>query len=167
MSDGLAENLARLLEERDEKIVFAESCTAGMASALMARIPGISAYLCGSFVTYRAQQKMDVLKVPKALIDAHTTESLEVASEMAAQAYFASREANWAAAIVGHLGPNAPAEKDGKIYVAVFGGSRDVPEHRYIKTATFDLVLSSRYLRISEAANKLISFTTDAIKGIK
>lgn len=50
------------------KVVFAESCTAGMAAALLGAVPGISDSFCGSFVVYRAKSKQDWLGLPEALL---------------------------------------------------------------------------------------------------
>ncbi len=111
--------LFNLLKQRNEKIVFAESCTAGRVSSLMATLPGVSECLCGSFVTYRASQKVAVLRVPQDVIDEFTTESEQTAIAMTHGALSLSPEADWAASIVGHLGPGAPPEKDGKIYMHV------------------------------------------------
>jgi len=52
-------------------------------------------------------------------IEAHTTESPEVAEEMARGALAQCKEATWAAAVVGHFGPNAPEHSDGIIFVSV------------------------------------------------
>ncbi len=52
-----AQRLVDVLKRLDTKIVFAESCTAGLVSATLARVPGVSAYLCGSAVTYRDEVK--------------------------------------------------------------------------------------------------------------
>lgn len=52
-------------------------------------------------------------------IESNTTESGEVAQEMAEGALKKTPEASWALSIVGHFGPNAPVEKDGVIYICI------------------------------------------------
>ena len=111
--------VVRILLRRKERIVLAESCTAGMLCALLGQIPGVSECLCGSFVTYRPEAKKDWLGVGSQVIAKHTTESIEVAEEMARGALVECTEADWAIAIVGHLGPDAPVDQDGKIYVCI------------------------------------------------
>lgn len=110
---------AEFLVDLNERVVFAESCTGGMIASNMAAVPGISNYLCGSFVTYRADSKRRWLGVGKKTINAFSTESGEVAEEMAIGALEFTPEANWALSIVGHLGPDAPQEKDGVIWICI------------------------------------------------
>lgn len=118
-NDSLQQQVVTLLSERRERVVLAESCTGGLLSATLAKIPGVSNYLCGSFVTYREKSKRSWLGISKGLIDTCTTESQEVANEMAIQSLLKTPEATWSVAIVGHLGPDAPQGKDGVIYFAV------------------------------------------------
>ena len=66
-----AKRLSKLLEEHDLKIVFAESCTGGLISATLTRIPGISAYHCGSAVVYQEATKTGWLGVPRTMLDEH------------------------------------------------------------------------------------------------
>lgn len=116
---SLAQTIQNCLGDLKEKVVFAESCTGGDIVATMAKLPGISEHLCGSFVSYRAASKQGWLGVDCRTIDAHTTESGEVAQEMAEGALRKTPEASWALSVVGHFGPNAPAEKDGAIYICI------------------------------------------------
>jgi len=105
--------------EREEKIVFAESCTAGMISATLATIPGASKCLCGSFVTYRPKMKRRLLGVKAKTLKKHTAESPQVAKQMAVGALEKCSEAHWSVSIVGHFGPGSPPDKDGKVWIAI------------------------------------------------
>ena len=167
----IAHQLAEVLKSRNEKIVFAESCTGGKVSAMMAEIPGISEYLCGSFVTYRASQKIVALKVTQYAIDKFTTESTEIAQAMAVGALGNAPEAEWTAAIVGHLGPNAPAKKDGKIYICIGGREwmRALPIAKLDSFKCYEYTLESktRQERMIEAAEYLIAKTTKLIKEME
>lgn len=111
--------IAALLVSRNEKVVFAESCTAGMVMSSIAQIPGISNSVCGSAVVYRASIKQRWLGVRSKTIKKHTTESIRTAIEMARGVLKNCPEATWGISVVGHLGPNAPAEKDGMVYVVI------------------------------------------------
>lgn len=117
MEDKLAVEIGKLLKEREEKVIFAESCTAGNLSSTLGQVPGISSHLCGSAVTYRPTLKMKWLGVKLKTIAKHTTESQQVAAEMAVGVIKKCAEANWSVSIVGHMGPNSPPDKDGHIYV--------------------------------------------------
>jgi len=112
-----ARDLAEQLKAADKRIVFAESCTAGLVSATLARIPGISQYLCGSAVTYRNDTKIQWLEVTQNAIAHAGVVSAVVARQMASGVLQATPEADLAVAITGHLGPNAPEGLDGVIFI--------------------------------------------------
>ena len=78
-------DLARCLTTSNSRIVFAESCTAGLASALLAAVPGISAHLCGSWVTYREECKQAWLGVPAELLREKSAVRAEVTARMACE----------------------------------------------------------------------------------
>lgn len=114
-----AKRLARLLQERDLKIVFAESCTGGLISATMTRLPGISKWHCGSAVVYQIETKAAWLGIPRHILDKPGPVSRPVAREMAESVLRKTPQADLAAAVTGHLGPNAPKRQDGLVYAAV------------------------------------------------
>jgi len=114
-----ARQVAKLLEVANQRVVFAESCTAGLVSAQLAAVPGISGAHCGSFVTYRNRSKQDWLSVPAGLLRDPGPVSEIVASKMAEGALKKTREANIAVSITGHLGPNAPKRQDGLVFIGV------------------------------------------------
>ncbi|RME86116.1 MAG: hypothetical protein D6771_02385, partial [Zetaproteobacteria bacterium] len=58
------EALIRAARERGLKLAFAESCTAGMAAARIARVPGASEVLDRGWVAYANEAKRALLKVP-------------------------------------------------------------------------------------------------------
>lgn len=111
--------VGRLLAELGQRVVFAESCTAGLVCATLGQLPGISQYLCGSAVTYRDGSKAQWLGVPVTLLRDPGAVSASVAAEMAAGVLRLASEADWSASVTGHLGPDAPPELDGLIFVAV------------------------------------------------
>lgn len=71
------------LVSKELTIAFAESMTAGLASAEFGRIPGVSDVLLGGVVTYSAEVKKKLLKVNKGIIDAKGAESTETTRAMA------------------------------------------------------------------------------------
>ncbi|QDS95394.1 Nicotinamide-nucleotide amidohydrolase PncC [Roseimaritima multifibrata] len=114
-----AQALATILAQRNAKIVFAESCTAGLVSATLAAIPGISNYLCGSAVTYREATKAAWLGVSEKQMALETAVCAEVALQMASGVLAKTAEADLAVSITGHLGPGAPEALDGCLYIGV------------------------------------------------
>lgn len=117
--DAAARRLAELLEARQLKIVFAESCTGGLVSASLTRIPGISEWLCGSAVVYQVETKAGWLGIPRAVLSDPGPVSRRVASQMAENVLAKTPQADVAVSVTGHLGPDAPQRQDGLLYVAV------------------------------------------------
>ncbi|HUE13974.1 MAG TPA: CinA family protein [Planctomycetaceae bacterium] len=112
------------------RIVLAESCTGGLVSALLTRIPGVSEFHCGSAVVYQVATKAAWLGVPKTLLQDPGPVSREVASKMASGALEITPHADIAAAVTGHLGPGAPPAQDGLVYVAFARRSRSRRQSR-------------------------------------
>ncbi len=152
-SRASADALAKRLADCQQKIVLAESCTAGMAAALLGGCPGISAWFCGSAVVYREATKTCWLGIGSEQIARFTAESMEVTLAMAEAALEETPEADLAAAITGHLGPQAPEAIDGKVFMAIaFRKSREVIP------LEIQLVQIKRSERQLEAAAHLLSF---------
>ncbi len=112
-----ARALAERLEQSNSRVVFAESCTGGLVAASLAGVPGISRFLCGSFVVYRNASKTAWLRVDEKLIDEPGPVSAEVAEALASGALDLTPEADVAVTVTGHLGPGAEAGLDGVCFV--------------------------------------------------
>lgn len=145
----------RLEQLQTVRVVFAESCTAGMVSAALGGIPGISRFLCGSLVTYRGASKSGWLGIPQSLLLRYSAESPEVSEALAVAALRLTPEADLAVAVTGHLGPLAPEEVDGRIHAAVAGRSGDgaaIP----LQGRSFQLTSLSRADRQIESAGRVL-----------
>ena len=137
---ALVQEVASLLRQTQQRIVFAESCTGGLVSAALARVPEISDYLCGSAVVYRLDTKAKWLDVSEALLLDPGPVSEAVARAMALGVLIRTPEADLAASITGHLGPHAPDDQDGLVFIGVArrstGATREVTvyvfEHRLL-----------------------------------
>lgn len=103
------------------KIVLAESCTAGLVAQSLSRIPGASRWFCGSAVVYRNETKSAWLGIsPQQLADPLIGPvSYETAAAMCAGVLRLTPEADLAASVTGHLGPQAPSEQDGVVFIGV------------------------------------------------
>ena len=91
--------------ESKKLIVFAESCTAGLAADFIVRIPGASNVFWGSFVSYRDDAKLKMLGVPEELINRYGAVSRQVAIAMAEGALEKSGT-SMAVSITGLAGPD-------------------------------------------------------------
>lgn len=137
---ALVRRIAALLKQRNLKVVFAESCTGGLVAGSLTQVPGISDHHCGGVVVYRNGTKRAYLRIPERLLKNPGPVSEIVVREMATRVLDLTPEADISAAVTGHLGPGAPAELDGVVYIAVARrqagnkqqkGRRDVTVVRY------------------------------------
>ena len=151
-----AQRLAKLLEQSEQRVVFAESCTGGLVAATMAQIPGISDWLCGSTVTYRGDCKIKWLGVEASDVKRNQAVNPAVARQMAALVLTKTPEAAIAGAITGHLGPGA-GSLDGVVYTGV--------AKRQGKTVTqrHNLTTATRRQRQREAAALLLEQVADML----
>lgn len=153
----VAQQVADALAQSRRQLVVAESCTAGLVAASLGGVPGISRHLCGSAVVYQESTKAAWLDVPESLFASPGVVSVEVAAAMASGALHRTPHADLAAAVTGHLGPGAPPELDGVIYVAVVfrRQSPTVTRHRLAEHAEAAPTLARRE-RQSEAASLVL-----------
>ncbi|MEO1618050.1 MAG: nicotinamide-nucleotide amidohydrolase family protein [Planctomycetota bacterium] len=119
-----------------QTLVLAESCTAGLIAATLSKTPGASAWLAGALVVYQEASKSAWLGVDAETIEEQTAVSAPVAHQMVTGALQQTPHASLAAAVTGHLGPNAPEGFDGKLFIAVCrrGGRPRIWEHQLEKT---------------------------------
>lgn len=82
-NDEMEEVVGRLLKERKLRIAAAESCTGGLIANRITNVSGSSSYLERTVVVYSNESKIDLLNVPKELIEKHGAVSKEVAKAMA------------------------------------------------------------------------------------
>jgi nicotinamide-nucleotide amidase len=101
---SLEKRIGALLKKRNKTICTAESVTGGKIAATLVSVAGSSTYYKGSFVTYSAETKINILGVSKETIKKHTLVSKEVAIEMAKGAK-EKLQTNYAIAVTGNAGP--------------------------------------------------------------
>ena len=111
----------RLLRESRKRIVLAESCTGGAVAANFTVVPGVSEVFCGSMVVYRNDSKTQWLGLdPAMLADPEIGSVSPQTSQLLARQVLAhTPEADFALAVTGHFGPDAPAHLNRRIFVAL------------------------------------------------
>lgn len=159
--DRAASEFSLLLDRQAIRIVFAESCTAGLVSATLAKVPGISKWHCGSMVTYRNQTKIDWLDVSPETISLVTEVSEQVAGQMATGVLSKTQEAEFSAAVTGHLGPDAPAGFDGLVFMAA--ARRSPTGVVSLAQRQLNLTSEGRLDRQIETATELLSWLRQVI----
>jgi nicotinamide-nucleotide amidase len=132
-SDTLPSVLSQTLRERRFRLGFAESCTGGLASALLAEQPGVSEVFAGAVVAYSNEVKRELLGVPATMIDEHGAVSEPVAFAMAEGARRALH-CDVALAITGIAGPTGATQDKplGTVHFAVSAPNLLRHHHRVI-----------------------------------
>ncbi|MGB5555142.1 MAG: CinA family protein, partial [Flavobacteriaceae bacterium] len=105
---------------KKQTLATAESFTGGKLAERITKLAGASAYYKGSVVSYATATKIEVLKVPKELIDLHSVVSAEVAMAMAKNVKELMKS-DFAIATTGNAGPTkGDSDADiGTVYIAI------------------------------------------------
>jgi nicotinamide-nucleotide amidase len=117
-----AEKIARLLKDRRETMVVAESSTGGLISAALLAVPGASAYFLGAAVVYTQVARralLDLGDISALGIRASTEAYARLLAQTAQQRFAAS----WALAESGATGPtgNRYGDAAGHSCIAIAG----------------------------------------------
>lgn len=154
---ALEQVVGEALLENKYMVSLAESCTGGAVSARLTDVPGSSAYLMGSIVSYSNRVKTDFVGVPESVLQKKGAVSGETACAMA-EGIRERFGTDIGVGVTGIAGPGGgTAEKPvGLVYIAVAGpngsvveeerftGQRSVIRTRTVN-ATLDLI--RRYLQ--------------------
>jgi len=79
---SLNKKIISLLKRKKLKLSIAESCTGGMLSSTITSISGASKVFAMGLVTYSNKAKMNILKVPKKIIQKHGAVSIQCCLSM-------------------------------------------------------------------------------------
>ena len=165
--------LAQLLKAHNHRIVLAESCTAGLISAQLGSVPGVSEVLAGSAVVYQLATKIRWLDVTAESLQTFGPVSEPVSEQMAVGVLAKTPHATVAASVTGHLGPNAPPDLDGVAWstVAVRDGNDTRIYSRQLRLSDADrqpddaVTVSTRQARQQLAARLVMRFCLDVLTG--
>ena len=119
---SMPKTVVEMLTARRETVSVAESLTGGMLASRLVDVPGASAVLGESYVTYANEAKERLLGVSGETLRAHGAVSEQCAREMAEGCRRASG-ADWALATTGIAGPDGgtPEKPVGTVYIACAG----------------------------------------------
>ena len=149
--------LVRLLCQRGLTVATAESCTGGQIGARITAVPGASSTFAGGCITYTNEQKIRLLGVNPATIEAHTEVSAEVAAEMAAGA----RErlgVDIGLSATGYAGPGGGTEENpvGTVYVGVSTPKGTTAHKLYYRNKSREYVREAAASRVMLEAIKAV-----------
>lgn len=125
--EPLPVRVGRELGEAGMTISCAESCTGGLLTSTLTDVPGSSAYVMGSVVSYSNEVKSRILHVAEDTLAAYGAVSEETAREMA-EGIRQLIQTDLGVSITGIAGPDGgSAEKPvGLVYIAVSDRSNTV-----------------------------------------
>ncbi len=148
--ETIEESINKLLQNNNQTLSTAESCTGGNISKMITAVAGASHFFKGSLVAYSAKIKQDILKVSSKTIEKHSVISEQVAREMAfnCKKLF---DTDYAIATTGNAGPTT--DKTDKSVGVVF-----------IAVATPDKVFAEKFF-FGQPREKVIERAT--VKGME
>lgn len=122
VENSLENVVLEMLAAAGQTVSFAESCTGGLLAARLVSIPGASAVLNESHVTYSNAAKTRLLGVSAETLESYGAVSAQCAQEMAEGVRRISG-ADWGVSVTGIAGPDGgTAEKPvGTVFVGVAG----------------------------------------------
>ena len=124
---SLEKRVGALLKKSNKTVSTAESITGGKIASTLVSVAGSSAYYKGSFVTYSAETKINLLGVSLETIKKHTVASKEVALEMA-RGVKEKLDTNYAIAVTGNAGPTTDHNDKsvGIVYIAFVSDDKEI-----------------------------------------
>jgi PncC family amidohydrolase len=113
-------NLTTKLKKNKIKVAVAESCTGGLISYNLTKIPGASKYFMMGIVSYSNISKLDLLKVKQKTLTKYGAVSAEICKEMCNNLLKISKT-NIAISVTGIAGPDGGTKKKpiGLVYVGI------------------------------------------------
>lgn len=113
-------NLTTKLKKNKIKVAVAESCTGGLISYNLTKIPGASKYFMMGIVSYSNISKLDLLKVRQKTLTKYGAVSAEICKEMCNNLLKISKT-NIAISVTGIAGPDGGTKKKpiGLVYVGI------------------------------------------------
>ena len=117
---SLNKKIITLLKRKKLKISIAESCTGGMLSSSFTSISGASKVFLIGLVTYSNQAKMEILKVPKKIIQKHGAVSVQCCLSMVNNLSKISKS-KFCISVTGIAGPTGGSKQKpvGLVYIGI------------------------------------------------
>lgn len=146
----------RIFKQNGLTLAFAESCTGGMLSSLITKIPGCSVYYKGSVTSYCNEIKRKVLGVDSAVLEKFGAVSSECVAQMA-EGVRALMDSDYAVATSGIAGPGGGSEEKpvGLVWIAVAGRG-------FVETRSF-VFKSDRERNIERFSAHALNFLRECI----
>ena len=154
---NLANKLVKKLIQKKLKISFAESCTGGMLSSAITSVSGSSKVFNLGLVTYSNKAKIDILKVPKRIINKYGSVSNECCLLMVKNLSKISK-ANISVSITGVAGPNGGTKLKpvGLVYIGIKKGNKIIVQKNLFKNKNRISIQKTTVNSVLQIINKII-----------
>ncbi|MDR2096198.1 MAG: CinA family protein [Treponema sp.] len=155
----IAVALIDALKSNSKMIAAAESCTAGLASDLLAGVPGASRVFWGSFVTYSVDAKVKMLGLDAGLVSRYGAVSRETACAMA-KGVLERSGADYAFAITGLAGPlgDGTPVKVGTVWIGLISKGREADAKEfYFSLSRNEFRLAAAHKALEEILNLVLT----------
>lgn len=118
--DTLASVVGAQLQQRQQTLAVAESCTGGWLGQMITSVAGSSDYFLGGIISYSNDAKVNLLNVSAQAIEQYGAVSETVAMQMA-QGVQKSMGSDWGISITGIAGPGGGSETKpvGLVYIGI------------------------------------------------
>ncbi len=136
-NDTLPSVLIKELSNRNQTIVFAESCTGGLLSSSLTSISGSSKVFLGSIVSYSNKLKNSLLNISEEKLSKYGAVSEEVCEAMAINVKD-KLGADWAISISGIAGPYGGSldKPVGLVYISICGPNNHITNIKKLFNST-------------------------------
>ncbi len=130
--ESLASVVGALLQQKQQTVAVAESCTGGGLGQMFTTVAGSSAYFLGGIIAYDNRIKTSLLKVDPTVLATEGAVSARVAEQMALGAK-AALQTNWALSVTGIAGPGGGSDTKpvGLVYIGLALPSGEVISQKY------------------------------------
>ena len=124
--------IVSILKKKKLKLAIAESCTGGLLSSSVTSVSGASKVFSMGFVTYSNKAKINILKVPKKIIQKHGAVSIQCCLSMVNSLSKISKS-RICISVTGIAGPKGGSKQKpvGLVYIGI-KKDRIVKINRYI-----------------------------------
>ena len=131
---NLNKKIVSLLKKKKLKIAIGESCTGGMLSSAITSIDGASKVFSMGLVTYSNQAKINILKVPRKIIQKHGAVSVQCCLSMVNNLYKISKS-KVCISITGIAGPKGGTKQKpvGLVYIGLRYGKKVIVSKNQFK----------------------------------
>ena len=154
---NLVNKLVKKLIQKKLKISFAESCTGGMLSSAITSVSGSSKVFNLGLVTYSNKAKIDILKVPKRIINKYGSVSNECCLLMVKNLSKISK-ANISVSVTGIAGPNGGTKLKpvGLVYIGIKIGNKIIIKENLFKSQNRSSIQRASVITSIKIINKII-----------